>query len=139
MPLTFEEISTGQRFEFDSAFSAADMDRFAELSGDHSPIHTDPLTARQFGFPDRLQYGFLLTTLLSRLVGTHFAHAVCASLSLDFVQPALPGQRIQLAAEVSQIQTTMRSVALKFTLANETAIVARGKLTTVFLSTPPTP
>jgi len=109
------------------------MDEFAALSSDYSAIHTDLETARQCGFPDRLQYGFLLASLLSRIVGSNFNRAVCASVSLDFMKPVPASVRVDVSAEVTQVQQTMRSVALRITMTSEGQTVARGKLTTVFL------
>jgi acyl dehydratase len=130
----FEEIQVGRLFRASERFGHSEMDQFAALSGDHSAIHTDPETAKRFGFPDRLQYGFLLATLLSRVVGTNFEHAVCASVSIDFVKPAIAGELVDVRAEVMQVQEAMRSVVLKITMLKDRDVIARGKLTTVFLS-----
>jgi acyl-CoA thioesterase FadM len=81
-----------------------------------------------------VQYGFLLATLLSRIVGTNFEHAVCAAVSMDFVKPAVAGERVDVRAEVTQVQETMRSVVLKIPMRNDHSVIARGKLTIVFLS-----
>jgi 3-hydroxybutyryl-CoA dehydratase len=109
------------------------MDRFASLTGDQSPIHSDGETAKACGFPDRLQYGFLLASLLSRIVGSNFHNAVCAAVSLDFVCPVAAKARVDVVAEVIQMQHAMRSVSLKITMISDGSTVVRGKLTTVFL------
>jgi acyl dehydratase len=109
------------------------MDQFASLSSDHSAIHTDKETASRLGFPDRVQYGFLLATLLSGIVGANFEHAVCAAVSLDFVSPAIAEQRVEVRAEVTQIQEAMRSLAPRITMLVGSTVVVRGKLTAVFL------
>jgi 3-hydroxybutyryl-CoA dehydratase len=131
----FEQIRIGDVFRCKQTFGAAEMEQFAALSGDYSAIHTDAATAKSFGFPDRLQYGFLMASLLSRIVGENFENAVCAAVSIDFTRPALPGQCVEVAAEVSQVQPAMRSVVLKVVMTSEPGTVVRGKLTTVFLST----
>ena len=133
-PIAFEKVEIGRIFHASESFTYAEMDRFAELSGDRSAIHTDAETARRFGFPDRLQYGFLLASLLSRIVGTNFEHAVCAAVSIDFVKPALVGEHIDVRAEVTQVQEALRSVVLKITMLGADGVVARGKLTILFLA-----
>ena len=132
----FEEIELGRLFRTSEAFGYLAMDQFAALTGDHSVIHTDPSAAKLCGFPDRLQYGFLLAGLLSRIVGTNFHNAVCAAVSLDFMQPVPAQKRVDVTAEVTQIQHAMRSVALRITMTSEGTTVVRGKLTTVFLREP---
>lgn len=134
VPLVFEEIQAGDVFHVAKSFGDAEMDQFAGLSGDRSAVHSDPETARRLGFPDRLQYGFLLASLLSRIVGTNFEHAVCASVSLDFVKPVAVGEVVDVRAEVTQVQEAMRSVVLKISMLSGQEAIARGKLTTVFLS-----
>lgn len=132
-PAEFEQIEIGQLFQTSESFGESAMDDFAALSGDFSAIHTDLETARHCGFPDRLQYGFLLASLLSRIVGTNFQRAVCAAVSLDFVKPVPAKVRVDVSAEVMQIQQAMRSVVLRITMFSEGHIVIRGKLTTIFL------
>ena len=117
-PVRFELVEVGQVYETSASFGVSAMDRFAALSGDHSSIHTDAQVARQFGFPDRVQYGFLLAALLSRIVGENFEHAVCAAVSLDFTNPTFAGERVDVRAEVTQTQKAMRSVVLRVTMFN---------------------
>jgi acyl dehydratase len=134
--VSFEEIQIGQVFQTFDGFGRDEMDRFAVLSGDFSPIHTDLETAKHLGFADRVQYGFLLTTLLSRIVGENFEHAVCAAVTLDFTKTVIVGERVDVRAEVTQVQESMRSVVLKITMLSGGDVVVRGKLTTIFLPQP---
>jgi acyl-CoA thioesterase FadM len=55
-------------------------------------------------------------------------------VSLDFVKPAIAGEPVDVRAEVTQVQEAMRSVVLKITMLSDRDVIARGKLTTVFLT-----
>lgn len=132
-PIRFQQIELGQVFRTSESFGYSEMDDFATLSGDQSAIHTSAEAAKSCGFPDRLQYGFLLASLLSRIVGSNFHQAVCAAVSLDFMKPVPAQTRVDVTAEVAQVQHAMRSVALRITMTSEGNTVVRGKLTTVFL------
>jgi acyl dehydratase len=132
-PVRFEQIDVGQLFETSESFGYQAMDAFAALSGDRSVIHANSEIARESGFPDRLQYGFLLASLLSRIVGVNFHRAVCAAVSLDFMKPVPAQARVEVAAKVTQVQRAMRSIVLAITMSSEGITVVRGKLTTVFL------
>ena len=132
-PRRFEELEPGQEFTTSEVFDAAALDRFALLSGDHSPLHTDVQAAMDLGYPGRVVYGFHALALLSRIVGTFFHNAICVSVEADFTEPAFCGERIQVAAEVVKIQTAMRSVTLKVRMLRGDDVVVRGKLTTKFL------
>ncbi len=133
-PLQFGQLHIGRTFLTSACFGYAEMDQFAVLSGDHSAIHTNQETAMRFGFPDRVQYGFLLSALLSKVVGMYFEHAVCAAVSIDFVKPAVAGQPVDVRAEVTQVQDAMRSVVLKVSMLTGNTVLVRGKLTVVFLA-----
>jgi acyl dehydratase len=132
--LRFNEIQIGSAFETSASFGNDEMDQFSALSGDQSSIHSDPETAKRFGFRDRLQYGFLLAALLSRIVGVHFEHAVCASVAIDFVKPVVAGDRVDVRAEVTQVQEGLRSILLKVAMVHGRDVVVRGKLTVIFLA-----
>src|SRR5579872_7173682 len=80
----FEDLSAGQVFAVSESYGEREMIAFEMLSNDHSPLHVDAEATRQYGYPDRMVYGFLFLTLLSRFVGTRLHHAVCASISFDF-------------------------------------------------------
>ncbi len=132
-PNRFEQLRPGQLFQTSETFDYGAMDDFAELTGDRSPIHSNMEVAKACGFPDRLQYGFLLAGLLSRIVGSNFHNAVCAAVSLDFVRPVPARAQVDVTAEVTQVQQAMRSVSLRITMNSGDSTVVRGKLTTVFL------
>lgn len=133
VPLRFHEVKLGQIFSASRIFDYSDMDTFAALSGDFSAIHTDPETAKACGFSDRLQYGFLLASILSRIVGENFDRAVCAAAALDFTNPVPANVQVNVVAEVTQMQYSMRSVSMRITMASMGRTVLRGKLTTIFL------
>ena len=53
--LAFREISIGDEFRLERTFSPEDVDEFARLSGDHSPLHVDAAYAAQTEFGDRTE------------------------------------------------------------------------------------
>src|SRR3546814_7392913 len=67
----FDDLQLGQQAAFEATVSEADLDRFAEVSGDASPLHMDAGFARARGFAGRVTHGAYLTALVSRLVGVH--------------------------------------------------------------------
>jgi 3-hydroxybutyryl-CoA dehydratase len=131
--LDFEQLELGRQFHASEVYTDATLAAFETLSGDHNPLHTDSAAAVALGFPDRLVYGFQMAALLSGIVRTNLRSAVCASVSLDFVQPVFAGEQIQLTAEVAQLQPALKSVILKAQFTRRAQLVARGKLTVQFL------
>jgi 3-hydroxybutyryl-CoA dehydratase len=131
--LRFEEISVGDVFTVEALLDESQLDAFATLSGDHSPIHQDPAVARQCGFEGRLAYGFQVLALFSAIVGGNFHTALCTSVSADFIAPAFAGDHVTVRAEVIQIQAAMRTVSLAVRVFRGDSPLVRGKLLTRFL------
>ncbi|HEX3122106.1 MAG TPA: MaoC/PaaZ C-terminal domain-containing protein [Rhodanobacteraceae bacterium] len=131
-----EDLTVGQHAEFETVIADGDIDRFATLSGDESPLHVDKAFARNRGYADRVAHGAYLVALASRLVGMYMPgrNALLLAVQVSFVAPALSGARVKVRGEVEQLSDSVRSVVLKLTIhdiANE-ALLARGRLTVGF-------
>jgi len=131
-----EDLAVGQHAEFETVIADGDIDRFAALSGDESPLHVDKAFARNRGYADRVAHGAYLVALASRLVGMYLPgrNALLLAVQVSFVAPALPGARVRVRGEIEQLSDSVRSVVLKLAIhdiANE-ALLARGRLTVGF-------
>ena len=58
-------IRVGEIAEYKRTISEADILRFAEISGDHAPIHVDEAYARTTAYGRRIAHGALMMGLLS--------------------------------------------------------------------------
>ena len=66
--LYFEDFSVGRLFTSDiRVITAADVDQFAELSGDTNPIHVDSEFARDSIYGERIVHGLLTLSVVSGL------------------------------------------------------------------------
>lgn len=132
----FEDLRLGQEAGFEVTVSEADIDRFAALSGDVSPLHVDGGFARSRGFGGRVAHGAYLTALVSRLVGVHLPGENCLlqSVAMQFRRPVLVGSRIMVTGVVDQLSEAMRTAVVKVAVRDlatgETA--ATGKATVGF-------
>lgn len=77
--------------ERDLVFSAAQIQRFADASGDHNPIHVDADAARAAGFPERIAHGVMAAAELSRILGTETPGpgTIIRDLGMAFLRPLL--------------------------------------------------
>lgn len=82
-----------------------DIDRYADLTGEHHPVHMDDDFARAAGFAGRIAHGLyslaLIEGLKSRL-GT-FERSVIASMGWDKVRfhaPLQPGDEVHVRLEL---------------------------------------
>ena len=94
MTTYLEDLAEGQKIESERrVVSAADIDAFCELSGDHNPLHTDDDLARAAGFAGRIAHGLLVLSIATGLGSEEDDWAIGAYLeaSRRFVEPVLPG------------------------------------------------
>lgn len=65
------------------SYSAADVMRYASLTDDHNPIHTDEDFARDSAFGVRIVHGTLLVAQLWAALRTHFGDAAFRGCHAD--------------------------------------------------------
>jgi acyl dehydratase len=137
----FEDLAVGQRSEFETLVTAADVDRFAALSGDLSPLHLDSDFARRYGFEHRLAHGAYLAALVSRLVGMSLPgrNALLLNMQMSFAAPVVPEIRVKVAGTVEQLSDAVRSgvIGIRITDALSSSLLARGKVVVGFLAEAP--
>jgi len=133
-----DDLAIGQRSEFETAIGGGDIDRFAAISGDLSPLHTDAGFARRRGFDDRIAHGAYLTALVSRLIGMSLPgqNALLLKLQMSFAAPVVPGTRVKVSGVVEQVSDAVRSavIDIRITDAARLSPLARGKATVGFVS-----
>lgn len=116
----FEDAQKGMVYSLRRTVEAEDIDAFAAVSGDVSPLHLDAEFARASGFDGRVVHGVLLGGLLSQLVGVHFPGKSCLlqRMHLDFVAPAYAGDTVDASIEVHFVSEATRTVELRGTIRN---------------------
>lgn len=65
----YEELQIGQAVEFSRIITDNMMEGFRQISGDENPLHVSDDFACQKGFPKRVVYGMLTSSLYSCLGG----------------------------------------------------------------------
>jgi 3-hydroxybutyryl-CoA dehydratase len=121
----FEEFRVGDRATFSRTFEAADVDRFAELTGDHYPVHVDDGYARTTRFGGRVVHGMLTASLFSTTNGLLLQRpgGISVEQTLRFLRPVLLGDTITATSEVVEILPKMRRLRCRTTCVNQ-----RGEL-----------
>lgn len=74
----------------------ADLDRYAQLSGDHNPIHVDPVFAANTHFGATVAHGMLLFSLVRGLLAQHYPGRRLISQTLMFPTPAFVADPLRL-------------------------------------------
>jgi 3-hydroxybutyryl-CoA dehydratase len=129
----------GQTHNIETAIMPADVARFAELSGDRAPLHTDASFAKDAGFEGPVVHGAYLVALVSRLVGMEFpgTGAVLERIDLAFRKPCYAPQDVVLTATVKQISEAVATVMLEITISDRVgSVLASGRTWHRILSKP---
>lgn len=76
------------------ATSAAVTRAYADLSGDHNPLHLDPDFAAGTPFGAPIAHGAMALDLLMNAVDASFGEDAAVALDIRFTAPVLVGERI---------------------------------------------
>jgi 3-hydroxybutyryl-CoA dehydratase len=112
--LTLDDFHEGLSDTIRVTVSSSDIDAFAALTGDTSPLHMDVEFANSRGFEKRVAHGALICGYTSRLFGVHFPGKNCIvhSLRANFISPVYEGDEIDIRAEVKQVSEAAGVVVL---------------------------
>ena len=122
----------GKKESIEVQVGEKEIDMFAELSGDVSPIHIDDSFAKGRELKSRIAHGVLLVSYVSRLVGTMLpgANGLLQSVNMDFRRPCYPDTRIRIEGEVVQCVESLRIIKTRITVTDTSdgMIIATGKI-----------
>src|SRR4051812_35422588 len=100
------DLKIGDKFSTTREITDELIRKFAELSGDHNPIHLDEEFAAKTRFGRRIAHGMLSGAFISAVLGFEFKERkiVYLSQTMKFTAPAFIGDTITTAATVSRIR-----------------------------------
>lgn len=107
------------------------LDAFVSLSGDSNPLHVDDQHAQVQGFRGRVVHGLLVGALISGLVGMELPgrDGILQGVQLSFHHPCYVGDRIQIAAEVTEFFESVQVVVLQVVVRNAAGLsIAMGRV-----------
>jgi 3-hydroxybutyryl-CoA dehydratase len=136
--LYFEDLSVGMRETISKTVQNEDVIGFAELSGDHNPIHLSEHFARKTRFGGRIVHGFYTASLISAVIGMRLPGpgSVYISQSLNFLGPVKIGDIVEVSVEVVELTEKGRRVRLQCECRVGDEVVLEGQ---GVLSVPPAP
>ena len=119
--LPIEELRVGQSYEKSFAITAELIERFADVTGDHNPIHLDEDYAAESIFKRRVAQGMLQAGLLSGILGCHFpgVGTIYLSQTFKFIKPVFINDQITLRLEILEIISEKNRVRLDTRFTNQ--------------------
>ncbi|HMN51623.1 MAG TPA: MaoC family dehydratase [Xanthobacteraceae bacterium] len=113
-PPYFEDLKVGMREQLMRTVMDEDVVGFAELTGDHNPVHLSDLYAQKTVFGQRIAHGLYTASLISAILGTKLPGpgAVYISQTVDFHGPVKIGDVVTISVEVVELIEKGRRVVL---------------------------
>jgi 3-hydroxybutyryl-CoA dehydratase len=101
----FEDLSVGMRESLMKTVMNEDVVGFAELSGDHNPIHLSDHFAKKSRFGERIAHGLYTASLISAVLGMYLPGpgAVYLHQTLNFKGPVKIGDVVEVSVEVIEL------------------------------------
>jgi 3-hydroxybutyryl-CoA dehydratase len=119
--ITIDQLSVHQTYEKTVTITAEMIERFAEATGDHNPIHLDEEYAKGTLFKTRVAHGMLQAGILSGILGTEFpgVGTIYLSQSLKFMKPVFIGDEITFHLKVLECIKERNRVRLETVCSNQ--------------------
>jgi 3-hydroxybutyryl-CoA dehydratase len=107
-----EQLTVGQTAESEKTVSIADIAIFADLSGDHNPVHLDAEFAASTPFKGVIAHGMLSASFISAILGTQLPGegTIYMGQNLKFLAPVRPGDTVRTVVTVKEIIAEKRRV-----------------------------
>tara|TARA_R110002051_G_scaffold68434_1_gene123249 strand:- start:26404 stop:26775 length:372 start_codon:yes stop_codon:yes gene_type:complete len=109
------------------SFCQADFDAFAQLSGDHNPIHVDPEFSARTRFGCTVAHGALLCAVLRGLVEELVPGGRQIRQSTQYPAPSPAGELLRFEAEAIRVDGPVTTVRLQVTCLSGMTITCIGE------------
>jgi 3-hydroxybutyryl-CoA dehydratase len=126
------KFKVGDSAEITKTIEQSDVDAFAEVTGDHNPVHIDEEFAKTTRFGRRIAHGMLTASLISTVLANKLPGegSVYLGQTLQFVAPVFPGDEVTARVTVKEIREDKPIVKLDTICVNQRGeIVIQGEAT----------
>ena len=110
-----EDLTIGMKAEISRPVTSDVVETFAEVSGDHNPIHLDEAYAKATPFNGRIAHGMLSASFISTIFGTMMPGrgSIYLSQNLRFKAPVRHGDLVRAVVEVADVIAEKKRVLFK--------------------------
>lgn len=114
-------LQVGDTAEFSKTITDDDIRAFADLTGDHNPVHLDDQFAETTRFGRRIAHGMLSAGLISSVLANKLPGqgTVYLSQTLNFVAPVYPGDTVTARVTVTKVRDDKPIVTLETICTNQ--------------------
>ncbi|ORU90861.1 MAG: (R)-hydratase [Cycloclasticus sp. symbiont of Poecilosclerida sp. M] len=112
---SIEEMEVGQTASMSKTVSEADIDAFAAVTGDCSPIHVSADYAANSMFKQKIAHGMLSAGFISATIGTQLPGpgSVYLKQTLTFKGPVMIGDTVKTTATITSIKEKRKMLTIE--------------------------
>ena len=110
-----EDLQLNQTDKIERKITEKDIDKFAKLTGDNNPVHTNLDFAKKTIFKQKVAHGFLSASLISTLIATKLPGpgSIYLSQNLKFLAPVFIDDLVIVKVTVKEIDHEKKKVKLQ--------------------------
>ena len=125
---TFESLMVGESASIRHVISEQNVAQFADLSGDHNPLHVDDSYASGTSFGKRVVHGMFIASLVSELVGMRLPgkYALLMRESLEFKKPIFINETVNVMGTIVAKSEATRIIELAISVTRGDVSVVTG-------------
>lgn len=115
------KLNIGDNASISKTITDEDIFAFAEVTGDHNPVHLNDEYAAKTRFGGRIAHGMLSASLISAVLANKLpgAGSVYLSQTLKFVKPVFPDDTVTARVTVTEIRDDKPIVKLETVCLNQ--------------------
>jgi acyl dehydratase len=131
--LSIDKLEIGQEAVHTKTICLDDIEKFADIIGDHNPAHMDDDYAKKTPFEGRIAHGMLVGALFSTIFGVLLPGlgSIYTKQSLKFTKPVYPGDTITAKVIVKELIIERNRVVFDCLATNqkgETVIIGEAEI-----------
>ena len=109
-----EDLTVGMTDSFTKTVTDKEIQMFADLSGDHNPVHLDEAFAQKTMFKGRIAHGMLSAGFISTALGTKLPGEGCIYMAqnLKFKAPVRIGDTVTATVTVTEVNLEKKRASL---------------------------
>jgi 3-hydroxybutyryl-CoA dehydratase len=129
-------LSIGDTASRSKTISDEDVRNFADVVGDHNPVHVDDDYAAQTPFGKRIAHGMLVASMISAALANDMpgAGTVYLGQDLKFKKPVFIGDTVTVQLTVTAYRESRRIATIETTVINQDGVVVIEGSATVMVA-----
>ena len=123
-------IKIGKNFSKNILINEKILRKYISFSGDTNPIHTNKLTAKNYGFKGIVIHGGIIVALISKIIGTKIPGpgSLCLEQNIKYLKPVYVGDIISLQVRIINYFKSIDTLLLKINIYIKKVKVIEGSM-----------